>query len=85
MGTGKEEYYMGNWKPQEDVGVVFDDQTAEPHSVETMNQMIEDLRDIANKYGFDLNMWNHGHFIGFKKTNELAKQLKENNDSTREN
>ena len=74
-------YYMENWKPQEDVGVIFDDQTAEDRDDGTMNQMIDDLREVANNYDFDLNMWNHGYFIGFKKTSELAKEInKEDKD-----
>lgn len=66
----KDNYLMGNYKPTEDIGVIFDDQTGRNRDPKRLNQMIHELMEVSNKYDFDLNTWGHGHFIGFKKVKE---------------
>lgn len=61
------DYYPGNWKPQKDIGVIFDDKTAENRDKAQIGQMIRRMREIANEYGFDLNKWGAGYLTGFKK------------------
>ena len=64
------DYSLEDWKPQKDIGVIFDDKTAENRDKAQIGQMIRKMRDVANEYGFDLNQWGTGHLTGFKKVNK---------------
>ena len=61
------DYSIDNWKPQKDIGLIFDDKTAENRDKNKIGQMIIKMRDVANEYGFDLSQWASGHLTGFKK------------------
>lgn len=61
------DYFPDGWKPQEDVGIIFDDKNGENRSKAEIGEMIRRMRDIANEYGFDLNQWGSGYLTGFKK------------------
>ena len=61
------DYFPETWKPQKDIGVIFDDKTAEDRDGAKIGQMIRRMRDIANEYGFDLSKCGSGHLTGFKK------------------
>lgn len=61
------DYCLEDWKPQKDIGVIFDDKTAENRDKVKIGQMIRRMRDIANEYDFDLHQWGAGYLTGFKK------------------
>ena len=61
------DYFPENWKPQEDIGIIFDDKTAENRDKAQIGKMIRRMREVANEYGFDLNQWGSGYLTGFKK------------------
>ena len=43
-----------NWQPQEDFFIRISDETGEPRSEQQFTDMVNEIRQIANKYGFDL-------------------------------
>ena len=45
------------WKPTDDICIVFDDKTGEDRAPEKIDLMVDEMREIANKYNFDLSMW----------------------------
>lgn len=45
------------WKPQEDFVMCFSDESAEERSEEMLDQMVAELREVANKYDFDISHW----------------------------
>jgi hypothetical protein len=53
------------WRPQRAVCFVFSDETSEERSGAEMQEFISDLRDAANKHGFDLSM--HGTRASFAR------------------
>lgn len=61
------DYFPEGWKPQKDIGIIFDDKTADNRDKATIGQMIKRMGDVANEYGFDLNQWGAGYLTGFKK------------------
>lgn len=61
------DYFPEGWKPQKDIGVIFDDKTAEDRDKAQIGEMIRRIRDIANEYDFDLSQWGTGYLTGFKK------------------
>lgn len=54
------------WSPGDDFVVRFEDKTGENRTAEQMDQMVEEMREVANKYDFDLDQY--GDWKGIKKT-----------------
>lgn len=46
--------------PTDDVVVRFDDKTGEDRDVATFYEMTQALREVANKYNYDLKQWGSG-------------------------
>ena len=42
------------WQPMDDFAIRLSDETAEDRTEEELDQMVEEMREIANKYDFDL-------------------------------
>ena len=61
------DYFPDNWKPRKDIGIIFDDKTAQSRNKKDVGEMVKRMRELSNEYGFDLNTWDAGHFVGFKK------------------
>lgn len=57
------------WMPTDDVVVRFDDKTGQERSPDTVDEMVEALREVANKYDYDLKQWGSGE--GFLKFAEM--------------
>lgn len=56
---------MFQWFPGEDICFRFDDKTAEQRSEAELQALTDELREVANKYDFDLSA--HGTWKSFKK------------------
>jgi len=46
--------------PQEDFVIVFDDQTGEGLTVKQVDSMVKELREVVNKYNYDISQWGSG-------------------------
>lgn len=44
-------------KPQESFFVLFSDETSDERTNDNLNQMMQELRIIANNYGYDVSSW----------------------------
>ncbi|MFW6007858.1 MAG: hypothetical protein ACOCP8_01225 [archaeon] len=51
----KHKDYSFKWKPQQNIMIDLDDKTSENRSSEDLSDMIYEIRQIANKYDFDLS------------------------------
>lgn len=43
------------WEPQEDVCIAFDNKTGESRDEAALEAFLTDVREAANRHGFDLN------------------------------
>jgi hypothetical protein len=63
-----DDYSIPSWTPGNTITISFDDKTARRRSKAKMSQMIKDLRDVANRYDFDLQSWGtHESFVKLAK------------------
>ena len=56
---------MSKWKPGDDFVVQFSDETGDSRPDMDMEAMVDDIRAVANKHGFDLSA--SGSYLAFKK------------------
>ena len=49
--------YNYHHTPSDTFVAAFDDKTGRERSPAHMDAMIQEMRDAANRYGFDLNVW----------------------------
>ncbi len=48
------------WLPGQDFMIRLDDKTADPRTKEELDKMVDEIRNVANKYDFDLCSWGSG-------------------------
>jgi hypothetical protein len=51
------DHYASSWKPKEDLIISFSDQTGDERSQEERDRLFKELREVANRHGFDLSGW----------------------------
>lgn len=57
-----------DWKPQDDFYIRLSDETSLPRSEDEFRTMVEAIREVSNKYGFDLH--------GYGSARSMAKVFK---------
>jgi hypothetical protein len=51
------DYQIPEWVPGGSIVVEFDDKTAAARHSDELGRLIYELRSVANKYDFDLQLW----------------------------
>jgi hypothetical protein len=51
--------YLPDWQPTEDIAIIIDDKTAQDRSQDQLNAMMDEMREVCGRYGFDFNIWGH--------------------------
>ena len=49
-----------DWTPATSIQVSFSDETAEDRGAEELETMVQNMRAVARRYGFDIQTWSHG-------------------------
>ena len=57
---------MSDWRPEDDLIVTFDDKTGVYRTAKEIDCMVQEMSDVANKYGFSVVEKYVGHGLGRK-------------------
>lgn len=75
-------HYCDFWKCGDDIVIIIDDKTAVDRTNEQLDKMMEEMREVCNRYEFDFNLWGsrksmHKHLVKWNEIVIESKQFEE--------